>query len=157
MKSPKAPDAVDVQVGQRIRVQRLAIRMTQAALGNELGVTFQQVQKYEKGVTRVGAARLAKIAEVLRVPVANLLEADKDTKLGDSALALLGRRGALKLLRAFSKLSDDKMRRSVVQLVERIAAGGGLKKAPTRDKVGFASQCPQRKSLPRRRVGSRGE
>jgi transcriptional regulator with XRE-family HTH domain len=95
MKGPKAPDAVDLQVGQRIRVQRLARRMTQAALGAALGVTFQQVLKYEKGVSRVGAARLAKIAEVLRVPVANLLEADKDTKLGDSALALLGRRGAL--------------------------------------------------------------
>jgi transcriptional regulator with XRE-family HTH domain len=123
MKSPKAPDAVDVQVGQRIRVQRLAMRMTQHALGDALGVTVQQVQKYEKGVSRVGAGRLAKTAKVLRVPVANLLGADKDTGPADSALGLLGRRGALRLLRAFSKLSDDKMRRSVVQLVERIAAG----------------------------------
>jgi transcriptional regulator with XRE-family HTH domain len=74
MKSLKAPDAADVQVGQRIRVQRLAMRMTQAALGDALGLTFQQVQKYEKGVSRVGAGRLAKIAKVLRVPVANCSE-----------------------------------------------------------------------------------
>src|SRR6266508_6549705 len=65
----KAPDARDVDVGRRIRAQRLVCRMSQTELANALGVTFQQVQKYEKGVNRVGAGRLAKIADTLRVPI----------------------------------------------------------------------------------------
>jgi transcriptional regulator with XRE-family HTH domain len=117
----KDPDRVDVQIGQRIRVQRLAIGMSQTTLADALGVTFQQVQKYEKGVNHVGAGRLTKIATVLQVPVASLLGADNHTGAADSALKLVGSRGALKLLRAFDKLSDDKMRRSVLQLVEGIA------------------------------------
>ena len=67
--SVKRPDPVDVEVGHRIRIQRLARGMSQTALANHLGVTFQQVQKYEKGVNRVGAGRLTRIAEVLGVPV----------------------------------------------------------------------------------------
>jgi transcriptional regulator with XRE-family HTH domain len=129
MKNVKDADHVDLQVGQRIRVQRLAIGMSQTTLAEALGVTFQQVQKYEKGVNRVGAGRLTKIASVLRVPVASLLGADQPTDAwgerkgaADSALKLLGSRGALKLLRAFGKILDDKTRRSVLQLVERIAA-----------------------------------
>jgi transcriptional regulator with XRE-family HTH domain len=129
MKAVKAPDHVDVQVGQRIRIQRLAIGMSQTILADALGVTFQQVHKYEKGVNRVGAGRLTKIASVLKVPVGSLLGAHTD--MGDpseekdpthSAFELLGTPGALRLLRAFSKFSNDKLRRSVLQLVERIAA-----------------------------------
>ena len=67
--SVKRPDPVDVEVGHRIRIERLARGLSQTALANQLGVTFQQVQKYEKGVNRVGAGRLTKIAEVLGVPV----------------------------------------------------------------------------------------
>jgi transcriptional regulator with XRE-family HTH domain len=122
MKSVKDPNHVDVQVGQRIRVERLAIGMSQTTLADTLGVTFQQVQKYEKGVNRVGAGRLTKIASVLQVPVASLLGADNHTVAADSALKLLGSRGALKLLRAYGKLSDRRMRHSVVQLLEQIAA-----------------------------------
>jgi transcriptional regulator with XRE-family HTH domain len=132
MKGAKAPDQVDVQVGQRIRVQRLAIGMSQTTLASGLGVTFQQVQKYEKGVNRVGAGRLTKIAGALRVPVTNLLGADdsagdarEEQERAGSALKLLTTPGALKLLRAYSDLSDGKMRRSVAQLVEDIAAGRG--------------------------------
>ena len=67
--SVKRPDPVDVEVGHRIRIERLARGLSQTALANQLGVTFQQVQKYEKGVNRVGAGRLTKIAEVLGLPV----------------------------------------------------------------------------------------
>jgi transcriptional regulator with XRE-family HTH domain len=129
MKGVKGPDHVDIEVGQRIRAQRLAIGMSQTRLADALGVGFQQVQKYEKGVNRVGAGRLTKIASVLNVPVATLLGADTDTDDGGekkgasgSAFELLGTPGAVKLLRAFEKLSDDKLRRCVLQLVERIAA-----------------------------------
>ena len=69
----KAPDARDVDVGRRIRAQRLVCRMSQTELANNLGVTFQQVQKYEKGVNRVGAGRLARIAEVLNPPIENFI------------------------------------------------------------------------------------
>ena len=71
--SVKRPDPVDVEVGHRIRIERLARGLSQTALANQLGVTFQQVQKYEKGVNRVGAGRLTKIAEVLGVPVGHVL------------------------------------------------------------------------------------
>ena len=75
MMTPKEPDPVDVEVGQRIRIQRLQSGLSQTSLAEQLGVTFQQVQKYEKGVNRVGAGRLTKIAKVLGVPVASFFGA----------------------------------------------------------------------------------
>jgi transcriptional regulator with XRE-family HTH domain len=129
MRSPKSPDQIDVQVGLRIRVQRQAIGMSQTKLADALGVTFQQVQKYEEGKNRVGAGRLVKIASVLQVPVASLLGTDdgesdalKGQRAVNSHLKLLNTAGAQKLLRAYSNLSDGKMRRTIVQLVENIAA-----------------------------------
>ncbi len=64
----RSPDAIDVFVGGRIRMRRMMLKLSQTQLANELGVTFQQVQKYEKGTNRVGASRLQKIANVLGVP-----------------------------------------------------------------------------------------
>jgi transcriptional regulator with XRE-family HTH domain len=78
MMSVKRPDPVDIEVGHRIRIERLARGLSQTALANQLGVTFQQVQKYEKGVNRVGAGRLTKIAEVLGIEVSNLRRAIVD-------------------------------------------------------------------------------
>ena len=75
--SAKSPDAVDVQVGQRIRVLRQEMKMSQTDLAEQLGVTFQQVQKYERGMNRVGAGRLTKVANVLGVPVTKLLGQDR--------------------------------------------------------------------------------
>ena len=103
----KSPDKVDVEVGQRIRVLRNNAGISQTQLAEELGVTFQQVQKYEKGVNRVGAGRLTKIAGVLNVPVIKLLGLDEEsiaTSRGHensaSPLQLLTTPGALRLLRA---------------------------------------------------------
>ncbi len=67
MPKAKQPNPIDIEVGRRIRTQRLASRISQTALGQKVGVTFQQVQKYEKGVNRVGAGRLQQIADVLGV------------------------------------------------------------------------------------------
>jgi transcriptional regulator with XRE-family HTH domain len=132
MKSPKSPDQVDVQVGQRIRVQRQAIGMSQTKLADALGVTFQQVQKYETGKNRVGAGRLTRIASVLQVPVANLLGTDDGPGRAlerqggaSSPVKMMTIPGALKLLRAYRDLSDSKMRRTVVQLVYNIATRRG--------------------------------
>ena len=104
--SVKSPDHVDVEVGQRIRIQRTALRLSQTELAGHLGVTFQQVQKYENGKNRVGVGRLTKIAKVLRLPVTNLLGADdsfggkpKGRDETSSAIKLLTVPGAVRLLR----------------------------------------------------------
>src|SRR6266513_2706142 len=125
----KAPDARDMDVGRRIRAQRLVCRMSQTELANQLGVTFQQVQKYEKGVNRVGAGRLTRIAEVLGVPVATffsgkeMLDSDPTKESGNaSPLQLLTVSGAFRLLRAYAEIEDGNLRRSIVDLVEQISS-----------------------------------
>jgi transcriptional regulator with XRE-family HTH domain len=125
--SAKSPDAVDVQVGQRIRVLRQEMRMSQTQLAEHLGVTFQQVQKYEKGMNRVGAGRLTKVAGVLGVSVTKLFGQDEDkdvTRSGPngsrSPLGLLTVPGALRLLRAYGQIKEGDQRRAVVTLIESI-------------------------------------
>jgi transcriptional regulator with XRE-family HTH domain len=126
--SVKRPDPVDVEVGHRIRIERLSRGLSQTALANQLGVTFQQVQKYEKGVNRVGAGRLTKIAEVLGVPVGSFfsgkeLLVDGQAKDGEaSPLKLLTVSGAFRLLRAYAEIEDANLRRSIVDLVEQITS-----------------------------------
>jgi transcriptional regulator with XRE-family HTH domain len=125
----KAPDARDMDVGRRIRAQRLVCRMSQTELANNLGVTFQQVQKYEKGVNRVGAGRLSRIADVLSVPVAFFFSGDmKVSEPSDSAhtgLSFLETAGAVRLVRAYSQMEDPQIRRALVDLAEEIAGGRG--------------------------------
>ena len=129
--SVKRPDPVDVEVGHRIRIERLARGLSQTALANQLGVTFQQVQKYEKGVNRVGAGRLTKIAEVLGVSVGTfftgkeILDSEElvsEVDGGTSPLKLLTVSGAFRLLRAYADIEDSTLRRSIVDLVEQISA-----------------------------------
>jgi transcriptional regulator with XRE-family HTH domain len=132
MFSSKRP-TVDVQVGQRIRVLRQEAKMSQTDLAEQLGVTFQQVQKYERGATRVSAGRLTKIAGVLGVPVSRLLGLDEERGVtaagprgGRSPLAILTVPGALRLLRAYAKIEDGRMRRSIVGCVENVARRASL-------------------------------
>jgi len=127
--SVKRPDPVDVEVGHRIRIERLSRGLSQTALANQLGVTFQQVQKYEKGVNRVGAGRLTKIAEVLGVSVSTFFSgkevlASEQGKTGDEAspLKLLTVSGAFRLLRAYADIEDSNLRSSIVDLVEQISS-----------------------------------
>ncbi len=101
--STKAPNPVDKYVGSRVRMRRIMLGMSQEKLGEALGLTFQQVQKYEKGTNRVGASRLQQISEILQVPVSFLFDG--------------GPSGAVN--------SDAKLRRSIVELVEQIAAREG--------------------------------
>ena len=119
----KAPDARDVDVGRRIRAQRLVCRMSQTELANNLGVTFQQVQKYEKGANRVGASRLEQISHILQVPVAFFFEgamigsdlsmAQIDDFVSDS--------DCLRLMRAFMRSDNTTLRRRIAMLVQEIA------------------------------------
>ena len=130
--SIKSPDRVDVQVGSRIRLLRKGAQMSQTDLAEHLGVSFQQVLKYEKGLTRVGAGRLTKIAAALRVPVSELLGdagAGQSNRRGvdeaRSPLKLLTPPDALRLLRAYARIDNGNQRRNIVTLVERIASGPG--------------------------------
>ena len=117
----KSPDAIDIQVGQLIRGQRLALGMSQSALAEKLGLTFQQVQKYEKGWNRVGSSRLVKIADALGVDPSYFFPGNgKSDNEGPEVLTLVSIAGATKLLRAFAEIKDVNARRTVVHLAEAL-------------------------------------
>ena len=111
----------DVELGKRIRVRRVEMKISQSELGDKLGVSFQQIQKYEKGINRVGAARLERIAAVLDVPVTFFYDADKRTREVDSLL-FIDSAFSLRLLRAYNKIKDQALQRQLVTLVEAIAS-----------------------------------
>jgi transcriptional regulator with XRE-family HTH domain len=119
----KGPDSVDQMVGRNIRIYRLEKSLTQTELADELGLTFQQVQKYEKGTNRVGSGRLLKIATFLNIPVTALFKGSDEMADPDkqSIFDQLAKPHANRLLQAFARIDDDGVRRSVVQLVEEIA------------------------------------
>lgn len=106
--SNKTTSAVDRLIGRRIRVRRLEIGLAQTALADAIGVTFQQVQKYEKGINRVSAATLLKIAEVLRIPVASLFP--NDTALSEASPALEDSSDLTALRVTFAKLGEPSRR-----------------------------------------------
>jgi transcriptional regulator with XRE-family HTH domain len=119
----KAPDPIDKLVGRNIRIQRLKKGLSQKKLGDALGLTFQQVQKYEKGTNRVGSGRLYKIASIFGIPVVALFEGtDASSGSNESILDLLAEPYSLRLIQAVSEITDSELRRSLVELVERIAA-----------------------------------
>jgi len=121
----KRIEPVDKLVGQNIRIFRMAKGISQTELGNSVGVTFQQIQKYEKGANRVGSSRLAKIAAILKVPISNFFDNSASGSDGPVAGAvvtdLLISPYAVQMLKAFAKLPRDKLRRSLVVLAESIA------------------------------------
>ena len=126
----RKPDPVDIEVGQRIKIQRLAAGLSQTELGESIGVTFQQVQKYEKGANRVGAGRLTQIARGLKIPVNTFFEGhdhiEKTAQQGGvSPLSLITNPHAFRLLQAYSTLTDGELRRSIVESVERVAVKTG--------------------------------
>jgi transcriptional regulator with XRE-family HTH domain len=125
---------VDVHVGQRIRQRRTQLGLSQTNLGQALGVTFQQVQKYEKGVNRVGSSRLAQLAEVLQVPIESFFEGApgnkvKRLKIGDSIVAdadlaaFLGERTNLRMIANFLA-ADAKLKKAVQQMLATATGRG---------------------------------
>ena len=114
-------DNRDAEVGRRVRSRRLECRLSQTELADRIGVTFQQVQKYEKGVNRVGAARLQQIATALDVPVTFFYDGDGKAREVESLL-FLDSAFSLRLLRAYSKIKDQTVQRQLVSLMESIAA-----------------------------------
>jgi len=119
-------EAGDAVVGQNVRAHRLARQMSQTALAEAIGITFQQVQKYEKGVNRIGAARLVRIARALEVPAVKLLAGiERPEKGAASPLALIAERQPLRLAQAFAAIGDKQVRRSLMQLAEAVARAVG--------------------------------
>jgi transcriptional regulator with XRE-family HTH domain len=120
----KSPNEVDRHIGSRVRARRIMLGMSQEKLADALGLTFQQVQKYEKGVNRVGAARLQQIATALDVPVTFFYDGDGKAREVESLL-FLDSAFSLRLLRAYSKIKDQTVQRQLVSLMESIAAHEG--------------------------------
>ncbi len=121
----KRIEQVDKLVGQNVRIFRNANGISQTELANAIGVTFQQVQKYENGVNRVSPSRLAKIAKTLNVTISSFF--DNSAKSADGPLSgpivthLLITPYAVQMLKAFSRLPSDNLRRCIVALAESIA------------------------------------
>lgn len=128
----KTPNPVDRYVGSRVRMRRMMISMSQEKLGERLGITFQQVQKYEKGTNRIGASRLQQISSILSVPVSFFFEgapigedaATGFAETGNPAFVsdFLATAEGLALSKAFMKVNDPKLRRRIVDLVEAMVA-----------------------------------
>jgi len=126
--STRSANPVDIHVGKRIRMRRMTLDMSQSALAEPCGITFQQIQKYEKGTNRVGASRLQQFAKLLGVPVSFFFEglASPETKRKknasvDLAEQLLATRLGMDLTKAFLSINQTSLRRAVVALVEEIA------------------------------------
>src|SRR5262245_8708590 len=127
---PRVPNLTDQHVGSRVRMRRLMLAMSQEKLGDALGLTFQQVQKYEKGANRIGASRLEQISHILQVPIEFFFEGAPNALAphgSGSALSIAqiddfvsGSEG-LRLIRAFMRIDNVALRRRIVMLVQEIA------------------------------------
>jgi transcriptional regulator with XRE-family HTH domain len=122
----KRIDQIDKQVGNRVRMQRMMLGITQQRLAAGIGITFQQVQKYEKGTNRISASRLQAIARILKVSPAFLFgENDAaNNRSGTSATALircLTKSEGAALMRSFARINDRALRRTIVRFVETVA------------------------------------
>ena len=127
----KSPNPVDIHVGSRVRLRRMLVGWSQEKLGGSMGLTFQQIQKYEKGVNRIGASRLFRLSQVLEVPVqfffegmpaiegpvgAGMAEPKQEAFLYE----FLNTRDGLELNRAFVKVTDPDVRKSLIELVRSL-------------------------------------
>jgi transcriptional regulator with XRE-family HTH domain len=118
----KRPDPLDVMVGAKIRIFRTHRGLSQSDLAEKIGVAFQQVQKYESGTNRVGASRLSRIAAALGISIGELFEpSPRKFSSSKSPFHLLAERDALRVLKAFARTTDPRVRRAIASLVESIA------------------------------------
>ncbi|MBO6717784.1 MAG: helix-turn-helix transcriptional regulator [Rhizobiaceae bacterium] len=133
--SKKKPNPIDVHVGSRVRLRRNMLGMSQEKLGEMLGITFQQIQKYEKGTNRIGASRLQAIASILNVAPAFFFEGGPDVseqrgagfaeeKAANYVVDFLSSTEGLRLNRSFVKIADAGTRKKLIELIESIADDG---------------------------------
>ena len=130
--STKNPNPIDKHVGSRLRMRRMMLGMSQEKLGEAFGLTFQQVQKYEKGVNRMGASRLQQAADILEVAVPFFFEgAPGGHKMGEEAPSpayvneFVSSEDGLRLIKAFTRIARPAVRHRIVNLVHEIASGEG--------------------------------
>jgi transcriptional regulator with XRE-family HTH domain len=132
----KRPDPIDMLVGNNVRILRLEKGLSQSDLAERLGITFQQIQKYEKGVNRIGSGRLARLSQVLGVSVSRFFQGSEAGVSGDmppEALTdLLAKPYAIRMLKALANVSNNATRLSLVQLAESMAE---IDEELTRDRV----------------------
>ena len=129
---PKSPDPTDKHVGARVRMRRLMLSLSQTKLADALGLTFQQVQKYEKGVNRISASKLQQISSFLQVPVPFFFEGlpgpseqrtKKDgTLLPSDVFQFIATSDGLSLAKSFTTIKSPQLRRCIVSLVEDLAS-----------------------------------
>ena len=122
----KQANPIDAQVGNRVRIRRMLIGMSQEKLGDHLGLTFQQVQKYEKGINRIGAGRLFEIARILDVPIDFFYDgvgtpSDGVGEARAPVMEFVSSTEGLQLSLAFMKIKDPKVRKRVLDLVKSLA------------------------------------
>lgn len=128
----KKPNPIDIHVGSRIRLRRNMLGLSQEKLGESLGITFQQIQKYEKGTNRVGASRLQGISSILNVPVSFFFEDAPGNHAADASgfaeeneatyvVDFLSSTEGVQLTRYFTKISDPKVRKKIIDLVKTLA------------------------------------
>lgn len=119
----RKPDAADREIGRKIRTLRLERKMTQKQLANAVGVTFQMVRNYERAFNRIGAGRLWRIAEALKVSPLHFFPVEHEANSARPPLKLLANKEALRLLKAFARISDADVRRSIVVVAEHLSPG----------------------------------
>ena len=130
MAGQKSPNPIDKHVGTRVRMRRMMLDMSQTTLGDALGITFQQVQKYEKGTNRISASRLQQVCDILQVPIPFFFEGlpSAPAAAGSNATQpsaaqytdFMATRDGLALAKAFMRIGNGQLRRRIVHLVEEI-------------------------------------
>ena len=127
-----APDPIDIHVGSRVRLRRTLLGLSQTKLGDALGLTFQQIQKYERGANRIGSSRLYKLSKILDIPVSFFFEEIKNETLGRkktsrgqepfiSETEKMSRRQTLELVRAYYKIENPKVRKNIFEMMKSLA------------------------------------
>ena len=133
---PENPDPVDVHVGSRVRLRRTLLGMSQEKLGSALGLTFQQVQKYERGTNRIGSSRLYQLSRILDVPVSFFFDdmpevaVNRGNAIAESAQSRfdqqdLSKRETLELVRAYYRIMEPNIRKRIFELVKSLGPQSG--------------------------------
>ena len=123
---PKPPNPIDLHVGERIRMARTERKISRITLGEALGLTDQQIGKYETGANRIGASRLQQICRVLKIPVSFLFEdtpasSPRDSGMPQEIIDFMESEEGARFVAAFSRITDRKVRRGIARLANRIA------------------------------------
>jgi transcriptional regulator with XRE-family HTH domain len=126
MADTRKSDSVDKHVGERVRLRRIMLKMNQTELGSQIGVTFQQLQKYEKGTNRIGASRLYQLAQILNVPPGFFFDGLPGSKgnavLPDYLTDVMGTAEGQRIVQALARVRDKKIRGPLEELLDSLGS-----------------------------------